>query len=176
MRRTLTRTLIAAALLAAAAGCGGTQDGTGVASVAAGSSAKPSASAAATADPQEQGRKFAQCMRDHGVPMEDPDPAKKGGGLATLGEGVDKAKVKDAITACRAYSPFADGKNVKPEDVDQLRAFAACMRDNGVDMPDPNPDGTFASGTARNFQRDSAKFQKAFEVCGKKFPRSGGAK
>ncbi|GAA3252664.1 hypothetical protein [Nonomuraea helvata] len=175
----MTRTLIATALLAVlAAGCGSQQKGTGVASVAAGASTRPSAgaSATATADPQEQGRKFAQCMRDHGIPMDDPDPAKKGGGLTAIGENADKKKVKDAARACKAYAPFMDRKNTKPEDVEQLREFAKCMRDNGVDMPDPNPDGTLASGTVRNFKRDDPKFQKAFEICGKNFPWLGGSK
>jgi hypothetical protein len=176
MRRTLIATALLTALTGLAAGCGSQQSGTGVASVATGSSA-PSASATptATADPQEQGRKFAQCMRDQGVPMEDPDP-KGGGGLSAIGEGVDKDKVRAATEACRAYTPFKDRKELKPDEVEQLREFAACMRENGVDMPDPNPDGTFASGTTRNYKRDDPQFKKAFEVCGKKFPRAGATK
>ncbi|MFG1707729.1 hypothetical protein ACFLIM_31445 [Nonomuraea sp. M3C6] len=175
----MRRTLIATGLLAAFAltGCGGQQSGTGVASVAAGSSAKPSASASpsTTADPQEQGRKFAQCMREHGVPMEDPDP-NGGGGLTTIGQGVDKKKVQEAAEACRAYAPFKDRADLKPEDVEKLRQFAQCMRENGVNMPDPNPDGSFANGTVGKLNRNDPKFQKALEACNKKFPRMGGGK
>ncbi|MFF4616931.1 hypothetical protein [Nonomuraea jabiensis] len=175
----MTRTLIAPPLLIAllaafAVGCGGRQGGTGVASVAAASSAKPAASASptGTADPQEQGRKFAQCMRDHGIPMEDPDP-NGGGGLQAIGENVDKKKVTDAIQTCQAYAPFKDRKNLDPEQVDKLRELAQCMRENGVDWPDPNPDGTFTSDTPLKLDRNDPTFKKAFEVCGKKFPKMG---
>ncbi|MEV0378801.1 hypothetical protein [Nonomuraea sp. NPDC050643] len=174
----MRKTLIPIALLAAlTAGCGGQQGETGVASVAVGGTAQPSPSASptGTADPQEQGRKFAQCMREHGIPMEDPDP-DGGGGLTAIGQGSDKGKVQDALDACRAHAPFKDRKALDPEDVDQLRAFAQCMRDNGVDMPDPNPDGTLSGGAGRNFKRDDPQFKKAFEVCGKKFPKMGAAK
>ncbi|MFI7638272.1 hypothetical protein [Nonomuraea sp. NPDC049400] len=165
----MTRTIIATALLAAlAVGCGGQQNGTGVASVAVGSSAKPSASTSptGTTDPQEQARKFAQCMRDHGIPMEDPDP-DGGGGLRSIGKNADKKKVTDAIEACQSYAPFKDRGNLDPEQVDQLRELAKCMRENGVDWPDPNPDGTFTSDTPLNLDRNDPTFKKAFEVCGK---------
>ncbi|MFI9848503.1 hypothetical protein ACIHFD_66675 [Nonomuraea sp. NPDC051941] len=175
----MTKTLIAPPLLigllvAFAVGCGSGQGDTGVASVAVGSSAKPSASPAptGTADPQEQGRKFAQCMRDHGIPMEDPDP-NGGGGLQAIGENADKKKVMDAVAACQAYAPFKDRKNLDPEQVDKLRELARCMRENGVDWPDPNPDGSFSSGTALKLDRNNPTFKKAFEICGKKFPKLG---
>ncbi|MEV0617801.1 hypothetical protein AB0I81_31075 [Nonomuraea sp. NPDC050404] len=170
----MRRTLISTALLAAlAAGCGSQQGGSGVASVTA-TSAKPTASATptATADRQEQGRKFAQCMREHGVPMEDPDP-NGGGGLNLATEGIDRGKVNDAIEACRAHAPFRDREALKPEDVEKLRQFAQCMRDNGVDMPDPSPDGTFGTGAAKSFNRDDPTYRKAIEVCNEKFPRMG---
>ncbi|SEG53016.1 hypothetical protein SAMN05444920_1038 [Nonomuraea solani] len=173
MRRTLALTALLAAL---ATGCGSQQAATGVASVTA-VSAKPSPSASptGTADPQEQGRKFAQCMREHGIPMEDPDP-DGGGGFQAMGQDIDKKKVDAALDACRAVAPFKDRATLKPEDVDRLREFAQCMRDNGVDMPDPDPDGGFSAGAGRNFKRDDPQFKKAFEVCGKKFPRMGAAK
>ncbi|GAA2206361.1 hypothetical protein GCM10009850_018190 [Nonomuraea monospora] len=171
----MTRTLLAAALLATlAAGCGTSQSGAGVASVTA-SSAAPSAtpSPTATADPQEQGRKFAQCMREHGVPMEDPAPDGSGG-LAVIAGKAD-GKTKKAIEACRELAPFKDRRAATPEDVEQLRALARCMRENGVDMPDPGPDGTFGGG-AGSIKRDDPAFQKAFEACRGSFPSTGATK
>jgi hypothetical protein len=165
----MRRTLVLIALLAA--GCG--TSSTGVASVTA-ASATPSASATPTADLQEQGRKFAQCMREHGVPVEDPDP--NGGGGLNIAAGTDKEKTKKAIEACRAHAPFLDRKAANPDDVERLREFAKCMRDNGVDLPDPNPDGTFGTGAIGKVDRDDPRFKKAFEVCGEKFPRTGAAK
>ncbi|MFB4281284.1 hypothetical protein ACBJ59_38755 [Nonomuraea sp. MTCD27] len=175
----MTRTLITTMLLAAAltAGCGGEPAGTGVASIATGS-AQPTAGATptGTTDPQEQGRRWAKCMREHGVPVEDPDP-NGGGGLNALVQQADKGKVQDAVKACRELAPFKDRGELKPEDIEQLRQFAKCMRENGVNMPDPNPDGTFGGdGAAGGIKRDSPKFQKAFEVCRDKFPKMGAAK
>ncbi|PZG12338.1 hypothetical protein, partial [Nonomuraea aridisoli] len=135
----MRRTLIATALALLATGCGGGQSGTGVASVAAASAdpADPAepvvrAGATATADRAEQGRKFAQCMREHGIPMEDPG-ADGGGGLSTIIKDVDKKKLRDATEACRAHVPVKDRARVDPEQVDKLRELARCMRENGVD-------------------------------------------
>ncbi|NUR91332.1 MAG: hypothetical protein HOY71_45290 [Nonomuraea sp.] len=171
----MKKTLLAAALLTALAACGASPDGTGVASVTRDSTAPTTtASPTPSADPQEQGRKFAACMRDHGVPMEDPDPSG-GGGLKLL-TGVDKEKVRKAAEACRAYAPFKDGKDLDPDDVERLRELAACMRENGVDMPDPNPDGTMPDGVARDLKPDDPAFRKAIEVCGKNVPLVGRAR
>jgi hypothetical protein len=170
----MRRALIATALALVATGCGGGQSGTGVASVTA-ASAEPVASATATADRAEQGRKFAQCMREHGIPMEDPG-ADGGGGLSTVIKDVDKKKLRDATEACRAHVPVKDRAQADPEQVDKLRELARCMRENGVDMPDPAPDGRFPSGAMRGFTRDDPAFEKAFEACGKAFPKLGGGK
>ncbi|WP_302893422.1 hypothetical protein [Actinomadura luzonensis] len=176
MRRTLLTTALLAGLAALAAGCGGQSGGPGVASVA-GASAPPPASASpsATADPQEQGRLFARCMREHGVPMDDPD-TKDGGLVKIIGEGLDKNTIKQATDACRQYAPSLDRKSLDPQQVEQLRQFARCMREHGVNMPDPDPDGGFASGTARAFKPDDPAFKKAFEACRDTFPRIGGGK
>lgn len=159
----------------AVAGCGGQQGGTGVASVAAGSSAKPStgSSPSATTDPQERGRKFAQCMREHGIAMEDPDP-DGGGGLKTLDGTVDKKALQTATEACRDYAP-SKIRNPSPQDVDVLRRLSQCMREHGVNLPDPNPDGTFPSGTAGAVKRDDPKFRQALEACNKSLPGKGAA-
>ncbi|TDB99382.1 hypothetical protein E1267_37715 [Nonomuraea longispora] len=167
----MRRTIMVIALGVLATGCGGGQSGPGVASVAV-ASADPAASASptSTADRQEQARKFAQCMREHDVPMKDPDPGG-GGGLSVID--VDKKKLRDATEACRVHAPFKDGERSDPEQVDRMRKFAACMRENGVDMSDPNPDGTMKFGAVK---RDDPAFRKAFDVCGKEFPKLGGRK
>ncbi|MGP3954807.1 hypothetical protein ACTWPT_02320 [Nonomuraea sp. 3N208] len=173
MRRTIVATVLLAAL---ATGCAGQQGSTGVASVAS-SSSPPSAGASATptADQEEQGRKFAQCMREHGIPMEDPDP-NGGGGLAHLAQNADSSKFREAFEACRDSAPSRVRAQHDPQQVEQMRQFAQCMRDNGVDMPDPNPDGTMGTGEGRNFNRDDPQFQKAFDACQDKFPRTGETK
>ncbi|MFC7588932.1 hypothetical protein ACFQYP_38515 [Nonomuraea antimicrobica] len=50
------------------------------------------------------------------------------------------------------------------------------MRDNGVDMPDPNADGTFPGGTGSALTRESPELKKALEACRAKSPGVGVAK
>ena len=52
------------------------------------------------------------------------------------------------------------------------RAYAQCMRDNGVpDFPDPDPDGRLR-GPAHE-QQDDPKFRAAMETCRQKLPGGG---
>lgn len=58
-------------------------------------------------------------------------------------------------------------------DVDAARAFAQCMRDNGVpDYPDPDPSGRFGAGHDA-FDRDDPTFKAANETCRDKLPGGG---
>lgn len=173
---------MAAALLALTAGCGQSPAATEVASVK-GTSAAPGASASPTAsiDPGEQGRKFAQCMRDHGVDM--PDPESEGGGrikMRVAAENADSAKVDKAMEACRSLSPFGEkGRDLTPEQQERMRAFTQCMRDNGVDMPDPDfsaGGGIKIGGPDSKLKPDDPKVQKAVEACRDKMGAVGGPK
>jgi hypothetical protein len=95
-------------------------------------------------------RAYAKCMRANGVDMPDPETDGNGGirmrvrvkdgGSAKLGAG-EKA-MQAAQTKCGHLMPNG-GKPTKPkpEELAKMRAYAKCMRQHGVDMPDPNPDG-----------------------------------
>ena len=49
-------------------------------------------------------------------------------------------------------------------DMDKRRAYAQCMRDNGLaNFPDPNPDGQY--GVGHEINRDDPKFTAANENC-----------
>jgi len=135
MRRTLAVPLLVLALGLAA--CDSADATPGVASAGGGT---PSASAGAAVDDEERGRAFAQCMREHGVEMPDPQPGAK---IGIELEKLDKDKVLGAVDACRSLMP-GGGKDVKlnPDQLERQRALAECMRANGVaDFPDPDPDG-----------------------------------
>ncbi|MGH3490626.1 MAG: hypothetical protein ACRDP8_22280 [Actinopolymorphaceae bacterium] len=92
---------------------------------------------------EERALKFAACMRENGVPMEDPEPGQAGrvriGGNGD-GERIDRETMEAAQEACQKYSPFGEGgPSPDPEMADNMRKFAQCMRDNGVpDFPDPD--------------------------------------
>ena len=56
------------------------------------------------------------------------------------------------------------------------RAFAQCMRANGVtDFPDPDADGKFPR-SAEQGAHDDPRFQAAEEKCRKDLPQHGGGR
>jgi len=54
-------------------------------------------------------RQFAKCMRDHGVPMADPDPNT--GAIGMHGTGKDDPKVRAASEACKNLLPGANSSS-----------------------------------------------------------------
>jgi hypothetical protein len=85
---------------------------------------------------QEQGVKFAECLRAHGV-SDFPDPDAKG--EFQYGVSVSPAVWRKATTACKDLQPpgSLSSKRTPKEQTASLR-FAACIRENGVkDFPDP---------------------------------------
>ncbi|MFI0420685.1 hypothetical protein [Spongiactinospora sp. 9N601] len=140
MRRSIRGAFAAAPLALAMAlllgGCaGGDAEGPGVAGAGNGSAG---ASTGPSLSPDEMGVKFAQCMRENGVDMEDPKP---GQGIRLKFTQGDKAKTDKAMEACRQYNPQANATGAPdPEAEERGRAFAACMREKGVEaFPDPKP-------------------------------------
>lgn len=158
----LARVVVCALVLATSMACGSSNDGPGVASANGGtSSATPTPSA--SGDRQEQLRQFAQCMRDHGVDLPDPDPNGGPGMLQNLR--TNDPAFQSAFTACQSTLPNGgQPPKLNPEQVEQYRVFAQCMRDHGVDVPDPEPDGTLRIGQGR-FNLGDPNLQKALEAC-----------
>lgn len=126
------------------AGCGGSDGDDGVATAGSpGSKASSSAPADGLSD-QERGLKFAQCMRENGVPNF-PDPTfNDGGGMGiNVPDGTDPQKVDAAMQQCKQYLPNGgEPQKMDPQLVEQQRKFSQCMRENGVPkFPDPGEDG-----------------------------------
>ena len=114
--------------------------------------------------PEPDGLAFAQCMRENGVEMSDPDPAT---GIPVLGESVDRssAAVQDAMTACQDLLPAGRREAASATDTDGLLAFAQCVRENGLpDFPDPQP-GSGGAFAAAGVDRSDPVFQQAAQVC-----------
>ncbi|TDD92168.1 hypothetical protein E1293_01255 [Actinomadura darangshiensis] len=125
------------ALVLALSGCGSDDDGgPGVASAGGGKTAGAQQGGEKLGK-EEMGVKFAQCMREHGVDMDDPQPGK---GVQIKAKG-NKAVIDKAMEACRQYSPQANRTGAPdPKQQERAREFAACMRKNGVEkFPDPDP-------------------------------------
>ncbi|HEU5156507.1 MAG TPA: hypothetical protein VFU43_05885 [Streptosporangiaceae bacterium] len=162
--------------LAACGGQGG-DDGGGVAS-ADGGTAAPSASASPSQslDPRDAALKFAQCMRENGVDM--PDPGANGRIQIRANPG-NRAKVQAAMKKCQHF--MQGGRLGNPDDPqvrDRMLKFAQCMRQHGINVPDPKP----GEGIQLRLDKGSqAKLRAAQEACrqyapggGEKRPNSGG--
>jgi hypothetical protein len=168
--------LVLVLTLAVSAACSGKETGDNVATAGSGG-ARPSASGSATADP-EQARKFAQCVRDNGVPdFPDPGPDGQFDFKQFQGKNLDRDKLSKATEACRDVAPNG-GQTLQLDanQQEQLRQFAQCMRDHGVDMPDPDPNGG-GFGGQMPFDLNDPTAQKAMEACQDKltFLQGGGS-
>ncbi|MEY2445906.1 MAG: hypothetical protein QOE00_2486 [Ilumatobacteraceae bacterium] len=144
-------------------------------------------------DPQEAALQFAKCMREHGIDMPDPVVKTAEGGETQVainmgGQGpAQKPNQKDMEAAnkdCQHFMADGGGTFNQPSAEDQAKmqeqalAFAKCMRDHGVDMPDPqfSGDGNFsigfttADGSSNSggppIDPNSTEFKDANEACG----------
>jgi hypothetical protein len=154
----MKRILLTAAALFLLAACSSTS-GPSVATAGGGATA----SASPPADKAEANRRFAECMREHGVEVPDPGPD----GELQMSGNIDRAKAAEALPACQHL--MAGGgilSNLSPEQLEQARAFARCMREHGVDMPDPDPvsgvSDLIKSGTV---DINSPAFRDAAKAC-----------
>lgn len=120
---------------------------------------------------------WAGCMRDNGVEVTDPVFDASGAFIGGLEfEGAKDAGPKDAkgegfqaaSEACSdflvAFKPAADPA-LEAEQTEAALRFAVCMREQGLDWPDPAPDGTKFAGSDDKTDKESAEFQAAYEVC-----------
>ncbi|GAB3990042.1 hypothetical protein GCM10029978_116870 [Actinoallomurus acanthiterrae] len=144
---------------------------------------KAGANASAASDVQKM-RAYAKCMRANGVNMADPETDGNGGiriraqGPANGGGSkhvFDDKAMKAAQAKCGHLMPNG-GKPIKPkpEELAKMRAYAKCMRQHGVNMPDPNPDGgiTVKSGSGKSdnvgagdVNPDGQAFKDADKAC-----------
>jgi hypothetical protein len=184
-------------LLAAACGGGAASD-SGIASLqeetTVGDGASTTTSAAV--DPEQAFLDFTACMREHGIDMPDPQIDSAGGGFAfgiTI-EGSAEAgapddtemqKMQEASEACNHFLEGVVQEFERPdmsEMQDQMLAFSQCMRDHGVDMPDPvfSEDGGESifgpgeEGTAIEIDPNDTTFQEAQEACNEIFGGNSG--
>ncbi|WP_238009845.1 hypothetical protein KZZ52_15065 [Dactylosporangium sp. AC04546] len=151
------------ALMLALAACGSKQ-GSDI-PTANGTGAAPAATGSVPSDERKQrALKFAECMREHGVDMPDPNGAEFLGGEGV--EGVSKDKLNAATEACRQYMPTDNElRTPSAQDVEQMRKLAQCMREHGIaNFPDPGPDGSVSLGGTGIDPKDAA-FKAAEEAC-----------
>jgi hypothetical protein len=165
------------AALTAVAGCAGEAAGDdGIASADNSSSAgpSPSSSPSASVSDEDRGIKFAQCMRANGVDMPDPDPNGQPG-IIKLDR--NDPKFAAAWEKCKQYSPVGNGdRTFSPEQQQRMLDFAKCMREHGINMPDPEPGGGIKITKGSGLNPDDPKFQAALEACRQYMPQRPGTK
>ncbi|MET0910186.1 MAG: hypothetical protein ABWZ99_12000 [Ilumatobacteraceae bacterium] len=138
----------AVVLLGALPACGGGgADGSGLDVASLGTDAAPEATTAGTTvvgpeDPEEAMLAYTECMRDHGVDMPDPQTDGEGRTMVALDADPASGEFQEAQTACEplmdnAMSEIEIDPEREAEMREQLLDYAACMRDHGIDMPDP---------------------------------------
>jgi hypothetical protein len=152
-------------LLAVAAACRSGEEAPGVAS-AGGVPVAGVPSPGAATDRDAALRDFAQCMRDNGVDLPDPQPGgRTGGAYGTLLRD-NSPLVREAFAACRSRLPNGgEPPRLDPEKMETYRAFAGCMRDNGVPMPDPAPDGSLQGALIGTIDPNDPVLQAAVAAC-----------
>jgi len=153
-------------------------------------------------DPQQAMVDFTECMRDNGIDMPDPQVVNaNGSGNATTGGGPmialnsvpdgeegdpqtdigfdpESDEFKDAQAACQsildeAATAISIDPEVEAEHRQQMLDFAKCMRDHGIDFPDPTFNDTggisvsvgSAEGDDQGPPPDDEEFQAANEAC-----------
>ncbi|MEV6957407.1 hypothetical protein [Streptomyces sp. NPDC051183] len=161
-------TLPAAAIVAMGllTACGGTDTSASKVASVSGEGGAADGSAVNKSD-AEQSQEFVACMRENGVEMEDADPETGKLNLqSVMGGGANSDALRKAMEACRDKAPQAmkdRGGQGNPDaaQLENMKKFAACMRDNGVDMDDPGPEGFDRSA----MNMSDPKFQDAMGEC-----------
>jgi hypothetical protein len=138
-------------------------------------------------DAEESLLEFAQCMRDNGVPdFPDPQLDSSGnirpfGGAGGPGQlDADQDTLEAAFEACSEIVEglIQDAFRMidQTEFQDNFLEFAECMRENGIDMPDPDFSQGFGPGLGRglfgDIDPDDPAFQDAAEECSSVFEGS----
>ncbi|HEX8861131.1 MAG TPA: hypothetical protein VGC06_18975 [Actinomycetes bacterium] len=156
--------------------CAGGKQPDGVASLS--GSAKPTATTTAggSGDPRQAALQFARCMREHGIDMPDPKFNGNGGISITVHAGgrgpkPDDPKFKAAEQACQRFMPKGgQTRRPNPQQLQRALQFARCMRQHGIDVPDPGADGGIQ---IRGSGPDDPRFKAAQQACQQYAPDGG---
>ena len=147
-------------------------------------SANPSPTTMSDADVLALGKQVAQCIRENGIP-DFPDPVIENhqltlpGGIETrLKDVYPEQALQQAQQACQSLFDQLPESAIRgenngdpdvpgPEDVDALRRWAQCVRENGIpDWPDPKSDGSFPlRGTPLEAEGKSDRMIRAAQAC-----------
>jgi hypothetical protein len=156
--------LVAVAATASLVGCGADKD--------------PASSDAPTREAanRKAALDYARCMRDNGVDM--PDPQFSGGRVTQRMEKPSNPdQMRKAEAACAKYRESIKAPEISDSEKAEFKqaalANARCMREHGIDFPDPTFDangGAQVRIKGKGLNPDSPKFQAAQKACQKTMP------
>jgi hypothetical protein len=128
--------------------------------------------------PGAAGGRFAavrECLKKNGItlPARKPGQRPGGGGFPggsggfALPKGVSKAQYEAAIKKCGGFprGGFRGGGSRNPAAIKVLAKFAACMRQNGVNVPAPNASGNGPIFNTKGLNTASSTFKAAELKC-----------
>lgn len=174
------------------AACGGRESSEGIASLEeAAAEGSTTTALAASTDPEQAMLDYTQCMRDHGVDMPDPEMGPGGGAFGftitgEIGETPGDGEMQQMQGANEACNYLLEGmvQEFEMPDMsemqDEMLAFSQCMRDHGIDYPDPEftEDGgitmSIGPGDEGGIDPGAPGFQEAQEACQEIFGGAGG--
>jgi hypothetical protein len=124
-----------------------------------------------------------ECLQKNGITLPQRTPGQRrrpggaggflggGGGAAggpSLPKGVTRAQYEAALKKCGGGNFAGRGAGARfksPAFKAALVKFASCMRENGVNMPEPNTSGTGPVFSSKGLNTSSPKFQAAEVKC-----------
>src|SRR3954467_15058182 len=160
--------LVALAATASLVACGGERD-----------PSKPASAQTQEAKNRKAMLDFARCMRANGVDM--PDPQFNGGRVTQrMKAPKNPEKMQAAERACEKYRKQIKAPELSADQKAEFKkaalANARCMREHGIDFPDPQfgSDGGARVKIDKRLNPEGAKFQAALKACQKTMPEAPG--
>ena len=181
LRRRTTWSIVALALVTLiGTACGGSEDSSGGVATLGGGRDEGSQHESDRMSFEEAAAKFAECMREQGVDVPDPTTDENGATGFAIDPETDvsgsRDDFEDADKKCRPILANAEPPEISDEDQQEMQesalAFAECMREHGIDVPDPHFDeeGSVSidvggPGSDMDPEDPSPAFEKAQEQC-----------
>lgn len=133
-----------------------------------------SSASSGTSNPQDTARvKLTQCLREQGIDV--PDLDATGEAFAQLSP-AERQRMEAALEGpCERYSSQAFGDTHDPQSqefLDALTTFTVCLRKNGADVPDPDPNEPFA--VLHSLDQSDPTIAAALSACQDKLPSMNG--
>ena len=116
-----------------------------------------------------------ECLQKDGITLPKRTPGQGGGGAGAGGPlggsggtppaGVSKSTYEAALKKCGAPAAGGAGRANSPAFKQAVTKFAACMHENGINVPTPNTSGTGPVFNTTGLNTSSAQFKTAQAKC-----------